>query len=114
MTMERVSTLWRLPGRPDVESRRFLDVHILVWTFRHTSTDDGEIFLSIGTRGMGVDKGRAARLEIAVSNDAVFHFRWSHYPIPFSNGSVSKLLFRHKGQTRDATPKAQTPHGPPP
>ncbi len=55
---------------------------VLVGRFRYTATDDRKVFLLIAARCVGVDKSGFARLQIAVTDDAFFHFLRGHVDFP--------------------------------
>ena len=50
----------RLPHAADVEPVGDVDMHMLLWAFRHPGADDGEVLFLIARRA-GVDKRRGAR-----------------------------------------------------
>ena len=47
---------------------------VLIGDFRHAAADDGEVFLAVRPRRMGVDERGLAGAQIAVADDAGFHF----------------------------------------
>ena len=78
VAMQRVATARRLASSADVEAVGYGDVHVLIWAFRNASADDGEIFLLIGARGVGIDKCCFARLQVAVAHYALLNVLCIH------------------------------------
>ena len=68
MGMERISAFRWLTSRSDIEARRFLNVDMLIRTFRNPCPDDGEIFLLIGPGRMSINERRLAGFQIAIAD----------------------------------------------
>ena len=56
MGMQAVVTFWRLTGSPDIEPDLFADMHMLVSALSYTATNNGEVFLLVAPRGVGIDE----------------------------------------------------------
>ena len=78
MVVKGIRTFRRLPGGADIEARRLHDVHYLVGALRYAGADDAEVFLLVISRRTGVDEGGLTRCQIAIADDALFHFLGRH------------------------------------
>ena len=76
--VQRVAAAGRLARGADVEAGGVNDVDMLIGGFRDAAADDGEIFLAVAARGVGVDEGGFARAQVAVPDDAGVHLLRGH------------------------------------
>jgi hypothetical protein len=79
MGMQAVVTFWRLTGSPDIEPDLFADMHMLVSAFRYTATNNGEVFLLVAARGVGIDESCLAWYQSATPDNVLFHILRGHY-----------------------------------
>ena len=80
VVVKRVAAMRRLSRGTDIEADLVGDVDVLVGTFRNPAADDGEVFLLVRARRMGVDEGSLARLQFTVANDAIVDRTHVEYP----------------------------------
>ena len=73
MTVQGVLDSGRLTRSPDIETVGFADVDHLLPVFRHTGTDDAEVFLELAPRGMGIDEGAPAGYHLASAYQPLAH-----------------------------------------
>ena len=94
VVMKRVTAFGRLARGANIEAVRDCDVDVLVRAFGHAAADNGEVFLLVAARRMGVDKGGLAGLQFAIADDAGFHFLWGH--LCGSGGALRSLSGAHR------------------
>jgi len=77
--VQGVAAFGRLPRRANVEPVRDADVYMLIGAFRDAVANDGKVLFLIRSGRVRVDKGSFAWLQIAVADDATFHFSRRHF-----------------------------------
>ena len=82
MRMERVPTLRRLAGSADVETRRVGDVDMLVRGFRDTPANNGEVLFQVASRRVRINKGGAARHQVAIADNTFIQVNGTHLSHP--------------------------------
>ena len=86
MRMQAVVAFRRLAGSANIEPDLFAYMHMLVSTFRHTATNDGEVFLLVAARGVRIDESCLARDQSAAPDNVFFHILRGHHILSFVIG----------------------------